>query len=164
MSLAAIFDAVSGLLPANVKKEIGAAAVFGEDGAPRVVWVPVSERIASSRGHGGDSSAGMHPGTASLATREVTCECHVWAPTMELTEDLRDLVHNALQQLIWGAFQITDARWVNNEGQTVKHGHAYVMSVIIQVPVLRPAEYKLHVTAFTQACEMQFLNGDVEVV
>lgn len=164
MSLGEIFAGVKTLMPPNVEFKVGAPGVYGEDGVPRVVWVPVSEVISSSRGHGGDpNTTGLFPGTPSIATREVLCECHVWAASLGLTESLRDIVHNALQKLIWGSYDVTSARWVNNDGQTFKSGHAYVMDVRIRIPVTRPQDFHLHATQFTQTCQM-FLDGSFQTI
>lgn len=168
--LNSIFAAVEPTITANLAPSSivptfvhSGAERWGEGAPPRIAWVPTSEQWGPPQGQGGDSSTdsvgNMNlPGGAlqPLATRRAEVECDLWGADRDTVETMINAVASAMRDDLYGAYQVTGARWLMQE-ETSKDGEVYRMTFVFLIPVLRvqPGETTQTVTSIPITPQVQ---------
>ena len=138
----AMVQALPGYLPQGfpvVTCRFGADALGQQDAAPRIVWVPTTDRFD------GAAKGGANP--RDLYSVPTGADLHIWGADAEQRGAeydydaamlLRDAVLNALHAQVRGVGgAITGGVSVPADGAVTRSGWLYVLSITVGIPVVR---------------------------
>jgi hypothetical protein len=131
VSIGAVITAVEAeLATVGITKRTGAPEVQTNDTVPRVVWVPVRERIAPPVARMGE------PGC--IWVRTVTIEAHLWGATLAQCEGLIDDVARAFNAACKGQFaqRMIGAQW-DIDQKFDNFGQLVVLGIEVDIPIER---------------------------
>jgi hypothetical protein len=130
--------------------DVGADRLMVEGAPPRIVWVPLRERILGPHAQGGDGVTNPRP----LRTRHAQVQVRIWGvgspPSavndLAATEALINHLVAAINAVGWGAWDATGGDWSLAQGSTTRLGIVYVLDLEVQIPITREADV-LHVVS-----------------
>lgn len=178
MSLKTILTAIhteltgNGVLQASAPFEFGYAPRFTRGQPTRIYWTPALERFSGPDPRIPRAALVASPNPArALRTRLAAVEAHLWAGNerssqldniADVEQLLSDLV-SAIHHQAYGNYELLAGRMVAAGSDATNLGHAYVLSVAFQIPLLetQKATSAKTITTTQQTTEMQLPSGQV---
>jgi hypothetical protein len=154
MSLSTIFAAINAaatpLLPTGVTFGEAGSDIFAESNFPRVVWVPIDEQWGPAAPQGGDGVTNPRP----LFTRQCNVQCTVWGADQDTVEAMINALTSTIHEAITrGSYLITRGNWLDVQAIN-KAGAAYVMTVVLLVPVTHTPDPTATITSIPNATQV----------
>ena len=131
MSIGAVITAVEAqLVTVGITTHTGAPEVQSNDTVPRIVWIPIRERIAPPVARMGE------PGC--LWVRTVQIDAHIWASTTATVEAVITDVARAFNRACKGQFadRMISVQWDTDQKFDV-FGVLAILSIEVDIPITR---------------------------
>lgn len=131
MSIGAVITAVeSELVTVGLVTATGAPEVQSNDTVPRIVWVPIRERITPPVARMGE------PGC--IWVRTVSIDAHLWGATLAAVEGMIDDVARAFNRACKGQFaqRMVSVQWDTDQRFDV-FGSLAILGIEVDIPIER---------------------------
>lgn len=115
--------------------KLSADAISEQDSPPRIVMVPIGGPIKDSTGQAGFGEQVKRP--AALKARHLRFDFHVWGKDFDESESLMNHAVAALHDMGWGADKPIHEDWQKGAGSTARAGELVILSVEIEIPLVR---------------------------